>query len=1193
MKNRLFVIYFCICFLALQLFAKEDKVSLQLLWLDQFQFAGYYIAKEKGFYQDVGLDVEIKKFKHNVNIVEEVTTNRAQYGVGRASLIVDKSEGKDIIALAAIFQSSPLTLLALESSKINNVKDFKNKKIMLTKDALRSTSLRAMVASQGVSFDELIVQKHSFDLNDLIMGNTDLMASYISNEPFTLKQKNIKYKIISPKDYGFDFYSDFLFTSSKEINRHPKRVESFLNASLKGWRYAFNNIEESVNIIFKKYNQQKKTKEALIFEAQALKKLAFQNTDQMGSITSKKLQRIYDIYKVMGLAKNKMNFNEFIYSQVKLNLNSEEKVFIKKHLKIKVHNDKSWPPYNFNENGLPKGFSIDYMNLIAKKLDLKIEYVSNKRWKDYLEMLKNKDLDIMLNIVNTPKRAKYINFTSEYGKNLPAIYTLRDRVDIHSLEDLKGKTVSVPEGFYTQGILEKYYPKINIKFTKDILEALKSVAFKNTDAAISDYAVANYLLQKNTINNVSAVSNIKDKRFERLLTIGVRKDLPILRNIIQKAIYNITDEELITLRRKWFGEEKKSLNKILHFSKKEKNYLQAMGDIKMCVDPDWAPYESLVDGKHTGMVEDYVKYFSKLINRSITLVPTKTWQESLDYIKNKRCDILPAAGMTIERLDYLNFTKPYMVSSFVIATTNDKEFIEDLKEIIEKHVGMVKGYSAINIFKNKYPQLKIKEYDNITKGLEAVGKGEIYGFIDTPATISHIINKNKLFELKIAGKLPQTWELGVGIRNDHPLLLSIFQKLISSLSTEEKNDIYQKWVSIKYEQGFNYDLFWKVILPIVSILIIIIFYLWNIKLKQEIRNRKKLEKKLKTSINDFKTLVNSTLEAIFIFDKHGYCIEANNEAIKLFGFKNSADILGKHMLYLGNEDFQKFSFDDEIQNNAIAYEASFKKNTGVSFPALVKGIHSSRGRKKIYITSIIDLSDLKEKEKLLFQQSKMALMGEMMSAIAHQWRQPLNAIAALNMTVETKLEFNDNSLTLQDYSPVSEKIQNQLNYMSKTIDDFRDFFIPSKRKVNFSIGKAIHNVYEMISPQLKSHNIQVTIDAQSIIINGYQNEFKQVLINIINNSKDAILSKKRKVGYIVIEVTALKEKSTLISISDNGGGIDEEIILKIFDPYFTTKFTSQGTGIGLYMSKMIIEKSMRGQLSVRNTKSGAIFEILI
>ena len=1192
MKKKLYLIYILILTLCLNVFAKEEKITLQLQWLDQFQFAGYYIAKEKGYYKDVNLNVELKKFNNNINVVDDVLSNKVQYGVGRSSLLVAKSHGKDIVALAAIFQSSPLMLLALKSSNINTLEDFKNKKMMMTNDTLETVSLNAMLASRGVLFKDTLLQNHSFDLNDLITKKTDIMVSYTSNEPFRLKEKNIKYNIFSPTKYGFDFYSDILFTGSNELTNHPKRVEKFLNASLKGWEYAFSHINESVDIILKHYNSQNKSRNALLFEAKTLKKLAYYKTNKIGNISEKKLQRIYDIYSVMGFLNNKINFNDFIYSLIKINLNKKEKAYIKQLGTIKVQNDMNWAPHNFNENGLAKGFSVDYMNLIAKKLELSVEYISNKSWDEYLTMLRKKELDVMLNIVDMPKRREFINFTSSYSKLLPAVYTLRHKKHIHSLEDLNGKVVSVPKGFYTFDLLQKYYPKIKIKTTKNISEALHNVAFKKVDAAISDFSVANFLLEKEGLSNVKVNTNITDKRFQKNLNIGVRKDKSILKDILQKGIDSLSDEEILMLRRKWFGNEIRPSQKQIHFTIEEKRFIQSIDKIKICVDPNFAPYESINNNRYVGIAADYLDYFSTLTGIDFKLVKTNNWQQSLDFIKQKKCDILPAAAFTFEQLNYLNFTKPYIFSPFAIATTTDKGFIGNINQIKNRPIGMVKGYSSIETFKSKYQNINIKQYGSIVKGLEAVQRKEVFGFICTVPTIGYYIKKYKLHDLKIAGKLNENREIRIGVRHDYPILLSVLQKSIDTLSQNDIDQISNKWISIKFEQGFNYDLFIKIGIPIISILVIIIFYLWTIKLKRVIKNKKKLEKKLKSSINDFKMLVNSTLEAIFIFDKNGYCIEANNEAIKLFKFDDPNCILGNHYLSLLHMDSSSKTITKLQENDISSFEVTLIRSDKTFFPGLIKSINSSRGHKNIKIISVIDLSELKEKEGLLFQQSKLALMGEMMSAIAHQWRQPLNAIAALNIKTETVLEFNE-TITPKQYEPISQGIENQLNYMSKTIDDFRDFFIPNKRKVNFSLTKSINKVYDLLQPQFKNHDIQVSIESENIIVNGYQNEFMQVIINILNNAKDAILSKQRKKKYIKIKVSKEKEKNALIIISDNGGGIKNEIIEKIFDPYFTTKFKSQGTGIGLYMSKMIIEKSMLGKLDVENSKEGAIFKILI
>lgn len=192
MFRIVFLLLFCFSYLF-----SADKVSVQLLWLDQFQFAGYYMAKEKGFYKNANLDVDIKKYssrfgstKHS--IVNDVLDGKSTYGIGRSNLIVEKSEGKDIVALAAIYQSSPLILLALESSNIGSLKDLKEKRIMLTNSTIGTTSLRAMLVSQGLDLDSSKILKHTFNLDDLIDGKTDLMGSYVSNEPFRLDQKDRK-----------------------------------------------------------------------------------------------------------------------------------------------------------------------------------------------------------------------------------------------------------------------------------------------------------------------------------------------------------------------------------------------------------------------------------------------------------------------------------------------------------------------------------------------------------------------------------------------------------------------------------------------------------------------------------------------------------------------------------------------------------------------------------------------------------------------------------------------------------------------------------------------------------------------------------------------------------------------------------------------------------------------------------------
>lgn len=226
-------------------------------------------------------------------------------------------------------------------------------------------------------------------------------------------------------------------------------------------------------------------------------------------------------------------------------------------------------------------------------------------------------------------------------------------------------------------------------------------------------------------------------------------------------------------------------------------------------------------------------------------------------------------------------------------------------------------------------------------------------------------------------------------------------------------------------------------------------------------------------------------------------------------------------------------------------------------------------------------------EKILMQQAKMAEIGSMVESIAHQWRQPLN-ILGLSMT---RLNINVSLGNHNDMSKVIEIVEQQIDYMSQTIDDFRNFFKQDRVQSKVNVYHLIGEVETLLGPLLASKKIVLVKDIDPMVeILVYHNELKQVLINIVNNAREAIEYTKSKNRQITITCMDDQHHCT-ISIEDSGGGVPHHIVDKIFDPYFTTKFEAQGTGIGLYMAKMIIEKHCLGKLSVYNTKNGACFEI--
>ena len=233
----------------------------------------------------------------------------------------------------------------------------------------------------------------------------------------------------------------------------------------------------------------------------------------------------------------------------------------------------------------------------------------------------------------------------------------------------------------------------------------------------------------------------------------------------------------------------------------------------------------------------------------------------------------------------------------------------------------------------------------------------------------------------------------------------------------------------------------------------------------------------------------------------------------------------------------------------------------------------------------------KENQLLLFQQSKMAAMGEMIGNIAHQWRQPLNALSALNVRLGMKYQvgkLSDNEMLLFE-----EKSNHLIQRMSSTIDDFRKFFYPNKSSELFRVDKAIEEAIGFIETSYQTNNIKlINYTSSKVEINNHRNELIQVLLNIFNNSKDAIKDSNPTNGVVLVDII-VSENSLKITIQDNGGGIKQEVIDRVFEPYFTTKFQDEGTGIGLYMSKMIIEESMNGKLTLENSINGVLTTIEI
>jgi diguanylate cyclase (GGDEF)-like protein/PAS domain S-box-containing protein len=288
---------------------EADKVTLQLKWRHQFQFAGYYAAKAKGFYQQAGLDVNIVEAETGVDPVREVFAGRAQFGVGTSELILNRYRNDPILVLGVIFQHSPLNLITLQTSGIDHVHKLVDRKVMIEPN---SAELLAYLYQEGFTAKAFELQHHSLDLHDLLSGNTDAMSVYVTDELFELKRENIAFHQFSPNMSGIDFYGDNFFTLESELNANPERVKAFREATLKGWRYAMQQPEEIVQLIYQQYSQRHSI-EHLRYEAAVIAELMKPELIDPGYMNKGRWQHIAQTYHQLGLLPENFDVDAMLY----------------------------------------------------------------------------------------------------------------------------------------------------------------------------------------------------------------------------------------------------------------------------------------------------------------------------------------------------------------------------------------------------------------------------------------------------------------------------------------------------------------------------------------------------------------------------------------------------------------------------------------------------------------------------------------------------------------------------------------------------------------------------------------------------------------------------------------------------------------------------------------------------------------
>ncbi|CAG1023355.1 partial Virulence sensor protein BvgS, partial [Patescibacteria group bacterium] len=526
-----------------------EKVKLQLKWFHQFQFAGYYAAKEQGYYAEEGLDVDILERSPDKDIIKQVTSGEVDFAISDSGILSYYAKGEAIVALAAIFQHNPTVFIAKQSSGIISPYEMQGKKVMLDFVGSDDAPLRAILADTNSNY-QLI--KHSFNTDDLINNKVDIMSAYLSNEPFYFQKKGIKINIINPQSYGIDFYGDILFTRQQQINEHPERVEKFRRATLKGWQYALDHSEQLIQLIHQKYHS-KQSIEHLRFEAQITRKLILADSIPLGQIESHRLQKVADIYAQLKLSRplTENDLVKFIYSHSTLNLTEQEKLWLKNHPVITLGIDNNFAPYEWiDSRGNYQGLIADYIARFEQLLNVKFEIVKNKTWAEILNMAEYEQLDMIAAAVQTPEREHYLNFTPAYTNSSVIIINKNKLGFIGSLSKLNHKRVVIERGYFMVDTLKRDYPAIELVLASNIQDALSQVADGKADAYVGDAISSSFAISQLNLLNLHFSGNTP---YFSSHSVAVIKKHSELLSIMTKAIAAIPVSEKEQMNNRWMG----------------------------------------------------------------------------------------------------------------------------------------------------------------------------------------------------------------------------------------------------------------------------------------------------------------------------------------------------------------------------------------------------------------------------------------------------------------------------------------------------------------------------------------------------------------------------------------------------------------------------------------------------------------
>jgi len=564
--------------------------------------------------------------------------------------------------------------------------------------------------------------------------------------------------------------------------------------------------------------------------------------------------------------------------EVKINFTDEELKWISDHPVLTATSKAEMGPIDFTQGGVPTGYSIDFLNLVARKIGFKVEYMSGLTWKKSLEQLRDKKIDISHSLVSSPERAKFLDFTKPY-LNLPWVYYGQTgAAQINSLEDLEGKRIGAVEGSIPWEIYTANYPNLNIVTYKSSGDALNDLSTGNIDIYANLLPVTNFRIKRNMVNGVEVIG----KKFfpetvgQGRMRLAVRNDWPILTDILEKGIDSITEEELSKISSKWYTQIYDDIN--IGLTEEERTWLAANKVVRVSVNlDDAAPFEIIDEtGNLTGISGELLELVGDLLNIEFELVKNSYWGIGLEQIENKESAIIPTIVNTSDRQKDILFTDSYHSQPSAIFALKDAIAFNHMESLFGHKIVQLKNDAITDFIRSTYPEIEIVEVETLSQAIQMVSSKRADAYVGVLSRTLHHLNAKNITNVSVVGETPYSADLSMGINPDMPLLASAVSKALNSIPAEEKERIAQKWMAVQVVPKTDYTLLLQIAL-IATLIIGVIIY-WNRKLRGEIKSRIETENNLKIEQAKTQEALDSNNEQMIELQFQRETIERSAEA---------------------------------------------------------------------------------------------------------------------------------------------------------------------------------------------------------------------------------------------------------------------------------------------------------------------------